>query len=104
MKSFLENQYVQVDGFQSANLLVGPNSVVQGSVLSCALYLVFILDLPELFHSEKHDPIQDRKYQQTSIKTFIDDTFLKINKENNKEMETTILENMKKIEEYTRGK
>ena len=105
MKSFLENrkQYVQVDGFRSENLMVGPNSVVQGSVLSCTLYLIFILDLPELFHNEKHDPIQDRNCKKTSIKTFIDDTYLKANKEPNKDLTTTVRENMDKMEEYTKG-
>ena len=99
MKSFLENrkQYVQVDRFRSENLMVGPNSVVQGSVLSCTLYLIFILDLPELFHKEKHDPIHDRNCSKTSIKTFIDDTYLKVNKENNKDLKTTVGENMEKI-------
>ena len=84
-------------------MAVGPNSLVKRSVLSCTLYLVFILDLPELFHEEKHEPIQDRNCKETSIKTFIDDTYLKANKEINKELKTTIQEKMAKIEEYTRG-
>ena len=105
MASFLDNrkQFVQVDGFRSQNLLVGPSSVVQCSVLSCALYLVFILDLPHLFHTETHTPEQYRQCKQVNVKTFIDDAYTKVNKQENKDLKQTILETLSKVEDYTRA-
>ena len=51
-KNYLQNrqQCVYIDGATSSTLHIGNRSVVQGSVLSCALYLIYILDLPHLFH------------------------------------------------------
>ena len=52
MQSYLSDrtQYVHVQGFPSDRLSVGPQSVIQGSVLSCILYLVYILDSQMPFH------------------------------------------------------
>ena len=48
MQSYLENrtQSVQVETFTSPPLHAGPRSVIQGSALSCILYIIFTLDLP----------------------------------------------------------
>ena len=58
VKSFLEErrQYVQIQGQKSETLSTGPQSVVQGSSLSCILFLVYILDLPQVFHETPHPP------------------------------------------------
>ena len=50
MRSFLSDrkQLVQVEGARSELLACGPRSVIQGSTLSCILYLVYILDMPQL--------------------------------------------------------
>ena len=47
-------QQVFIDGAKSDKLHIGAKSVIQGSVLSCALYLIYILDIPTIFHQEVH--------------------------------------------------
>ena len=103
MASFLSNrkQYVQVEGHKSEKLLVGPNSVIQGSTLSCALYLIYILDFPELFHQTKHEPEQYRSCTQTNLKTFIDDAYLRALKKPTMSLKETIQVTMDKVEDYT---
>ena len=105
MSSFLSNrkQYIQVEGKKSQKLLIGPNSVIQGSTLSCVLYLIYILDLPELFHTEKHEPAEYRNCHNTNLKTFIDDAYLKTIKKQGKTLKETVVETMNTIEEYTRA-
>ena len=105
MKSFLgeRKQFVQVDGFRSESLLLGPQSVIQGSTLSCALYLIYILDLPEIFHETKHSPAEYRECKQTNAKTFIDDVYLKSYKKEGKTFKDSVLEVMEKVQEYTKA-
>ena len=54
MNSYLENrqQSTQVESFISEPLLIGRRSVVQGSAMSCILYIIFTLDLPLVFDEE----------------------------------------------------
>ena len=54
MQSYLEDrtQTVYLEGFTSDSLHIGARSVVQGSALSCVLFLVFTLDLPLIFDNE----------------------------------------------------
>ena len=49
--SYLANrsQITIVDGTKSEELYSGPMSVIQGSMLSCLLFLLYTLDLPLLF-------------------------------------------------------
>ena len=98
MTNFLSDrkQFVQIEGRRSEKLLIGPNSVIQGSTLSCMLYLIYILDFPELFHSEKHKPAEYRECPKTNLKTLIDDAYLKTLKENNKTFQETVYETMEK--------
>ena len=105
MSSFLQGrkQYVQLDGFKSDKLDVGPTSVVQGSTLSCMLYLLFILDLPELFHSTQHQPAQYRECSQVNLKTFVDDGFLLTQKHHDKTLKETIENTMGIVENYTKA-
>ena len=51
MESYLDNrtQAVQVESFTSPPLHIGRRSVIQGSALSCVLYVIFTLDLPLIF-------------------------------------------------------
>ena len=80
LKTYLDarKQYVQIQDFQSQSLSVGPQSVTQGSTLSCALYLVYILDLPMIFHNQDHTPLEMRTCPSQNLKTFVDDNFMKL--------------------------
>ena len=105
MTSFLSGrkQFVQVEGRRSECLLTGPNSVIQGSTISCALYLIYILDLPELFHEEKLQPKEYRESKKTNVKTFVDDVFLKAFKEDDKTFKESVLTLMESVETYTKA-
>ena len=47
---------VQVNAQSSQPISVGPISVSQGSILSCIFFLVYTMDLPEIFHTQVHTP------------------------------------------------
>ena len=67
-------QSVYVDGFLSDSLHIGQVSVVQGSVLSCLLYLIYIMDLPLLFEDTPVSPQNTDMKTTPEISTFVDDT------------------------------
>ena len=103
MKSFLQDrkQLVQVEGHRSEVIVTGPHSVIQGSSLSCLLYLIFILDFPDIFHNQNHEPITMRYCKKTNLKTYIDDAFILIQKEKDKEIGQSITETMETVSRYT---
>ena len=103
MTSYLSErkQYVSVGGNDSDKLIVGPRSVTQGSTLSCILYIIYILDLPSIFHNELHDPIKDNDCKETQATTYVDDIYLKITKGKNKSLKESIIKSINMIEEYT---
>ena len=78
MESFLANrkQLVQLEGARSGLLACGPRSVIQGSTLSCILYMVYILDMPQLFHTKRHEPREHRECGEPDLKTFVDDAYI----------------------------
>ena len=65
MKSFLgdRKQYVQVQNMKSETLMLGSNSVIQGSMMSGVLFLLYILDMPYLLRSEIEPP---KEYRQNN--------------------------------------
>ena len=102
MASFLaeRKQFVQVQGSRSEVLVTGPNSVIQGSVLSSALYLIYVLDTPLIFHDTKHEPLEYRKCSRPSIKTFVDDNYTIVKKSENKDLNQSVKDAMESITEY----
>ena len=90
-------QFVQIQGFESQKLLIGPNSVVQGSVMSCLLYLVYILDLPTILHEKNHTPKEQRNCTEPSLETYVDDNFVTITKIKHPNIKEAITTTMNKI-------
>ena len=101
-KDYLQNrqQCVYIDGAMSGKLHIGNKSVVQGSVLSCALYLMYILDLPLLFHESSHSNHQEDKCKNPSLQTYVDDIMCTILRITNKPLQSSIVETINTIETY----
>ena len=102
MESFLKDrrQYVQVQALDSECLLTGPRSVVQGSVLSGTLYLIYMLDLPYLMHDEIHGPKEMRECKQPNINTFIDNCLVKVKTKENLKLEDEVMNFIEQLEDY----
>ena len=115
LSSFMDNrkQYVQIEGLRSNILDVGPRSVIQGSTLSSVFFLIFILDMPSLFHhgrtddpnddeteceESNHSPENQRKCPKLSLKTFVNDGYVLGTKEDDKTFEESISKTMNKIQ------
>ena len=102
LKEYLNEwrQYVKIQGFQSENLCVGPQSVTQGSTLSGALYLVYILDLPMIFHTEEHTADEVIKCKKQNLKTFVDDNFIEVKKIESMDIKQSIFTTMETVKTY----
>ena len=71
--------------------------------MSCAMFLIFILDLPSMFHvscATPHDPLQQRTCQEPRAKTFVDDTFIHITKKENESMTEAVNDTMEQVIVY----
>ena len=102
MASFLSDrkQFVQVEGRRSDKLTMSPNSVIQGSTLSCALFLILILDMPQIFHAKPHEPEDDRNCAAPSLRTFVDDTLTVVTKNGHPTIKEAVTEAMTKLSKY----
>ena len=102
MSTFLSDrkQMVQIEGRRSSKLLIGPQSVIQGSALSCLLFLTYILDMPSIFHNENHKPAESLDCKNTDLKTFVDDAYATVTKQPNKLLAQTVVETVDEIEDY----
>ena len=100
-RSHLHNiqQMVYIDGSWSNSLHVGGRSVIQGSVLSCALYHIYIMDIPLLFHKEVHQLEQTDLFPKPNIQTFIDDIISTIHQEPGLSLQETVIKSIYMIRE-----
>ena len=102
MESYLSNrqQAVQVETFLSPLHHTGPRLVIQGSALSCVLYIVFTLDLPLIFDHQsirvKHEEASNRP---KSI-TYIDDNFIHVEYFNGKTLQEAVDYTVASVDEY----
>lgn len=68
------SQQVYVEAVSSPPIKTGPRSVIQGSVLSCVLYLLYIMDMPCIFHTKNnHTFLTDSRCQNATSCTYVDD-------------------------------
>ena len=75
-KSYLKDrrQSIHMEGDVSDELYIGNMSVIQGSTLSCLLYLLYTLDLPLLFYNSKLTIKQQNSNKEPTSTTYVDDT------------------------------
>ena len=105
MSSYLSvrKQIVQLEGKRSESLILGPQSVIQGSTLSCTLFLIYILDFPDIFHDSKHEPKTMSECVRTNAKTFVDDAYLLTRPKDDQTMKQAIMDTMDKVENYMKS-
>ena len=105
MSSYLSErkQIVQLEGKRSESLVLGPQSVIQGSTLSCTLFLIYILDFPDIFHDSKHEPKTMSECVKTNAKTFVDDAYLLTRRKDDQTMKQAIMETMDRVEKYMKA-
>ena len=100
--------HVQLQAMQSEKLLTGPQLVVQGSTISCALFLIYVLDLPQIFHNTPkcpptpHSPQEQINGGEPNTKYFVDDEYILITKKKeDTPLRDQIEQAMKFFSEYT---
>ena len=68
-------------------------------MLSCLLYLIFILDIPDLFYEVVHPPLEYRSCKEPNISTFVDDNYVIMKRKDDKSMEESG-QTMSKLKSY----
>ena len=93
-------QVVYIDGATSEALHIGNKSVIQGTVMSCILYLIYILDIPTLHHETKHNTQEADDCNKPVSQTFVDDLMVTIQEEADIPLQQTIVKTIDTIEDY----
>ena len=102
MQNYLCNrqQSVYIDGTRSDNLHTGNMSVVQGSVLGCLLYLIYVMDLPIIFQEIALSIQQEEESSVPTSTTFVDDTTTTIQMDKQTNYQSQIDATMYKLQDY----
>ena len=102
MENYLSNrnQIVEIDGVKSNNLFTGPFSVVQGSTLSCLLYLIYTLDLPTVYHSNNPTIEHQINCNQPTPTNFVDDTIVKEDIQDPASRQQNVMNALSTIKDY----
>ena len=102
MESYLDNrtQVVFLEGFTSSTLNTGMRSVIQEYRLSCALYLVYTMDLPLIFEERKLTVRETELSDRPDSQTYIDNNLVTVNKIQNEDIQVSLLNTIHSVEEY----
>ena len=102
MQNYLSNrnQTVQINGTNSNNLYTGPFSVIQGSTLSCLLFLIYTLDLPTLYHDNNPTIQHQIQCTQPTPTTFVDDTTITVDISNPASRQQNLNSALQKVKDY----
>ena len=96
-------QAVQVDGFASEHLFIEKISVIQGSVLSCLMYMIYVLDLPLIFSPTKLTLQEEETTTDPTTSTFVDDAVITVELTPNTNHQAKVNYTMDELEKYTRA-
>ena len=102
MKDYLDSrsQLVHINGANSPPELTGPISVSQGSVLSCVFFIIYTLDFPEIYHTQRHEPTEYFKCSQSTMTLFVDDATVLIKQPQDKTLQQQLEVDYRKIQNY----
>ena len=102
MKSYLgqRQQSTQVESFLSDPLYIGNRSVVQGSAMSCILYIIFTLDLPTIFDENSISIQQAENTDKPTSITYIDDMFTHVTPQAGQTLQETLDQTLDQIQVY----
>lgn len=95
-------QAVSVEASQSETKAVGDRSVIQGSTLSCLMYLIYIMDMPSVTHIKNHTPLQDANCLRPTTLTYVDDlnTTVTTTKDNPQHLTELLHNNLQVTQQY----
>ena len=91
---------MQIGATDSDISLTGPISVSQGSILSCLLFSIFTLDLPEMHHNLNHSPMEYVNCQQAVSTTFVDDLTIVVKQQKGTSLQEQFNKYFKSAQEY----
>ena len=93
-------QQIHIEGTISDELHIGKMSVVQGSTLSCLLYLIYTMDLPLLFQESRLNMEQELLDKNPKSNTYVDDTTTTIQLNQNTTYQNQIDNTVTKMNDY----
>ena len=102
MRDYLTDrrQTVQVNTKSSPQKLTGPISVSQGSVFSCTLFLIYTMDMPEIFHSTKHLPGDNSNCPKPTLTAFVGDATILVKAQKDQDLQDNLNRAFFKIQNY----
>ena len=68
--------------------------------MSCINYLIYILNMPEMFHNLKHSPINYRNCKQPDISSFVDDNYIQVKKKECFSLEQSVISAIEVVTKY----
>ena len=71
--------------------------------MSCLLYLIYIMDIPNVFHSKQHLVEDTDNCSKPYIQTFVDDLMTTIRKDPQVPLQSTVENTLNVIEDYMRA-
>ena len=102
MKSCLQDhlQSVQLEAYTSPPIHTGPRSVIQGSAMSCILFIIYTLDLPHIFTQTPLSTQQEESSSRPKSTLYIDDNFIHITPFEDKTLQQSIDWTITKVQSY----
>ena len=74
--------------------------MIQGSALSCVLYVIFTLDLPLIFDEKSIKIAHEEQTEKPKSLTYIDDNFVLVTANNGKDLQESLNDAMGKVTDY----
>ena len=102
MESYLHNrqQTVQLESYTSPPIHTGPRSVIQGSAMSCLLFIIYTRDLPHIFNPSPLSVQQEELSSRPKSTIYIEDNFIYITPFVGKTLQQSINWTIERVQDY----